>query len=68
MHFLNGNHHDRFVMVQALTSVYEKSGRLCFGLSAIGLSSDFHRTFSEVTAADASDTIEAPIANRQIIA
>jgi len=43
MHFLNGNHHDRFVMVQALTSVYEKSGRLCFGLSAIGLSSDFQR-------------------------
>jgi hypothetical protein len=37
-------------MVQALTSVYEKSGRRCFGHS------------SEVTAADASDMIEAPIA------
>jgi len=34
-------------MVQALTSVYEKGGSLCFG------------HFSEVTAADASDIVEA---------
>jgi hypothetical protein len=37
-------------MVQALTSVSERSGRPCFG------------RFSEVTAADSPDIIEAPIA------